>query len=141
MSRRGMMSILRCDGSDLDFFEHFPLQRAHLIHADQFQQREKGYDDLHPRYDLTKQLRKTHRFSIRHALEDLLDLIRNAEPFAKNFLQILARFDAFNHFLKCVDQLENSNLVQWQRRIGSRRAATVAGENSLLLERAIVQLA
>src|SRR5215475_5906005 len=140
MSRRGMISILRCDGSDFDFVEHFPLQRAHLVQPDQFEQCQKLDHDLNSRHDLAEQLGKSDGRPIGDAFEDFLDLFRNGESFAKDFSQILSGFDAFDHFLKSVDQLENSNLVQRQWRIESRRTAAIACKDSLLLERAIVQL-
>src|SRR5205807_3753580 len=137
MSTRGMMSILRRDGSDLDFVEHLRLQRAHLVQADQLEQGQERNDDLNPRDDLAKQFGKTHRRSVAHALQDILNFIGHTEPFAKDFLQVLSRLDPFDYFLKCMDQLENSNFVQRQWRVCNR---DIAGEDSFLFERAIVQL-
>src|SRR3954467_15453605 len=119
MSRRGMVSILRRDRSDLDFVEHLSLQRAHLIESNQFEEREKRNDDFDARNNLAEQFRKAHRRAVCHSFEDLFDLLRNREAFAKNFLKILARFDALDHLLKGVDQLKNADFVQRQGRLRS----------------------
>src|SRR6266513_4635397 len=140
MSTRGMMSMLHHDGGDLDFVEHFRLQRAHLVQADQLKQGQERNADLDPRDDLAKQFGKTDRRSVAHALEDLLNFIGHAKTLAENLLQILPRLHPLDHFLKRMDQLENPNFVQRQRRFRDGDTAAIAGENPFLIERAVVQL-
>src|SRR2546421_7176593 len=117
MRSRGMMSILRCDGSDLDFVEHFSLQRAHLIQANQFEQRQERDHNFHARGRLSEQIRKTHSLSFAHELENLLDLVRNAESLRENFAEIFTSVDPLDRLLESVDQLKNSDFVQRQRRV------------------------
>jgi len=117
MSTRGMTSILGRDRGDLDFVEHLRLERAHLIQADQLEQRQKRNHNLNPRDDLAKQFLKTHWGTAVHALQDLFNLVRHAETLTKYFAQIFPRLDPFDHFLKGVNQLKNPNFVQRQWRI------------------------
>ena len=60
--------------------------------------------------------------------------------FAKNFAQIFPRLHPFDHGLKSVDQLENADFTQTQRRVDSRARRSGARKNSFLFQGARLQL-
>src|ERR1043166_4349694 len=122
-----IVDLSRHGRRDFDVLEQSSLERAHLLQANQFQQGKKRDHDFDARGKRAKQIGKTQRPPTTDSLQDKLDLFRNAVALAENLLHTFARFDAFDHRLESVDQLENSNFaepkrtVQWRRRCFARK--------------------
>src|SRR5207249_10318698 len=102
----------RCRGRDFNFFKNVFLNSANLFETNQFQKREKSHNDFDSRDDSPEQIGKTDGRTGCDALQDRVDLLRDAETFAENLLLVLSRFHLFGHVPECVDQLKNSNVTR-----------------------------
>ena len=90
-------------GCDFNFFKHVFLDGPHLLKADQLQKREKRYHDFDTRRGSAKQIRKTETSAGSDALQNRIDLFRDTETFAEDFLHVLACFHSFHHSLESTD--------------------------------------
>jgi predicted CXXCH cytochrome family protein len=79
------------------------LDRAHLLQANQFEEREKRNYDLNPRRHFREQLGKFQCSTLADADQNRFDFIGDSVVFAENLLQFLARFHSFDHVLEGVD--------------------------------------
>src|SRR5438105_2796359 len=120
---------------DLNFFKGVFLDRPDLLEADQLQQREKCYDNFNARCSGAEQIRKTEASAASNALQNRIDLLRNAKTLAENLLNVLSCFDAFYHRLKSANQLKDSNLTQRQRFLDTRDGAGFPHKHPLLFKR------
>ena len=111
---------LSCGSQYFNFLKDVFLDRADLFEANKFQKREESYNYLKTRHNSAKQIRKTERSAGRNALQNGIDLLRNANTLAKHFLYVFSRFDPFDHCLESVNQLKNSDFAQAKRFRGGR---------------------
>ena len=78
-------SGLSCGGCDFNLFKDVFLNGADLFEANKLQKREKSYNYFQTRHNSAKQIRKTERSASRNALQNVIDLLRNAKTLRKKF--------------------------------------------------------
>src|SRR5215467_6057692 len=101
----------RSHSQNFNFFKDALLDGPDLFETNQLQKREKSYHHFYARNEGSKQIGKTEPIATGNALQNRIDLLRNTETFAKNFLYVLSRFDPFHYRLERVDELKNSNFA------------------------------
>jgi len=99
-------------GCDFNLFKHVFLNGTDLFQTNELQKREKSYYYFETRSDSSKQIGKTKLPASRNALQNRIDLLRNAKTLAKNFLHVLSRFDPLDDCLERVDELKDPDFAQ-----------------------------